>query len=370
MRANDRIAKAENDRRRQQPQQQTSGGYTHYYNAFNLLNNLQFSDGGDGCRCCYDPNSDGGEYEALAKAKQDRIFEGAAANDDAQIEREDERQQKEESDSDSDDSEFDYLLDEDIPIGGGEYSAISSNLSDLQSHRRAELESIARQFEIANYHGYGVHRQMSPQRLFSAAGYGTHSKRDVICPKGSILHLYDAYSPLSVSLDLCLEQMATKYPGSKFLRGIGIASIHYADDNEPWKKDNYLPMLLAIRDGKVVAWSSGLRDFSCHGDDEVESRAVEQFLDNAGVLYTSLPSVDTLCNIRPEEEMLLENMRKLNALGLRSELGRKDDEDIAEEQRYECGVSGCCKSFFHEHVGVKNEAQDGLLVSESDVVAP
>ena len=46
----------------------------------------------------------------------------------------------------------------------------------------------------------------------------------------------------------------------------------------------------------------------------------------------------------------------------------KREEDL-EEERYDCGVAGCNKGFFHEHVGVKTEAQDGLLVSESQVAS-
>jgi len=80
--------------------------------------------------------------------------------------------------------------------------------------------------------------------------------------------------------------------------------------------------------------------------------------------------------------MLLENMRKLNGLGSKNKRGgggfggmmrymdgHKHEDIEEEEQYYDCGMKGCCKSFYHEHVGVKNEAQDGLLVSESQVVS-
>jgi len=64
------------------------------------------------------------------------------------------------------------------------------------------------------------------------------------------------------------------------------------------------------------------------------------------------------------EDMLMENMQRLNGLGRSSEL-----DDIDKQERYDCGVDGCIKTFFHEHVGVKNEAQDGVLVSESQIVS-
>ena len=61
---------------------------------------------GIGCRCCYDPNSDGGEYRALVEAR-DRL-----RKDKEEAEEEEEEEEVEEEDEDSDD-EFDYLLDED-----------------------------------------------------------------------------------------------------------------------------------------------------------------------------------------------------------------------------------------------------------------
>ena len=377
LRKHDRVAHAENSRQLSLP----GAGWTRKYNEYNLL---PLQSGDDGCRCCYDPNVDGGEYELLAEAKRDRGVAVADAVDGHGFnEQNHDTNNKSDSEEDSDD-EFDYLLDEDLP------STSSHDVDDLQSQRRIELQNQAYHYQVAKYHGYGVHRQISPQRVFTAAGYGANHKRDVVCPKGSVIHLYDPYSPLSVSLDICLEDMSRRYPGTKFVRGIGIASVHHAEggSNDDWKRDD-LPMLLAIRNADVVAWSSGLRDFYRDGNEEIESRVVEQFLENAGVLETELPSMDTLCRIRPEEEVLLENMRRLNGLGrgqydggilggMRGEnMGRKYDEETFEEEehqqqqqeRYECGVAGCCKSFFHEHVGLKTEAQDGLLVSESDVVS-
>merc|ERR1712194_566298 len=120
-----------------------------------------------------------------------------------------------------------------------------------------------------------------------------------------------------------------------------------------------LPMILALREGRVVSHSSGLRDLQYAG--EVEPRAVEQWLDRAGVLLTTPPPQDLLCKIRPEEEMLLQSMRKLSGLGSRTNYSggfggmmkfmkeesgqKKDQEDIEEENRYDCGVAGCSKYF-------------------------
>jgi hypothetical protein len=346
LRAHDRVAQAETRR------QQLSLRSDYTYKTFNLINGLSF---GSGCRCCYDPNGDGGEYELLAAAKKEqeekKLFqEGQSAGSvsDANTDKFKETLIEE---SDSDD-EFDYLLDEetDTPSDHG-----------LQAQRRAELEQMARQYEVLRYHGYGVHRQMHPQRVFSSVGYGNFD-RDRYVPTGAVVHLYDAFSPISVSLDMCLEDMSSRYSGTKFVRGLGVSSIVFVEDcsdSNKWKKGN-LPMLLAVKSGRVVAFSSGLRDFYNAGQDGVESRMVEQWLDYAGVLIDTPPPIDTVCRIRPEEEILLENMRQLGGVS------RKNDDGEGKD-RYDCGVDGCTKTFFHEHIGVKNEAQEGVLVSESQI---
>lgn len=189
----------------------------------------------------------------LTEAKREREEAAFAMNDGNDDIPDGEKDNEEQSDNSDSDDEFDYLLDEDLPTAAGDPSS-SDIYDDLQSSRRAELENQAYHFEVAKYHGYGLHRQMFPQRVFSSAGYGSDQKRDVVRPKGSVLHLYDPYSQLSVSLDLCLEEMATRYHGTEFVRVIGITSMHFAEDgdsNSDCKRDD-LPMLLAIQDGKVV----------------------------------------------------------------------------------------------------------------------
>jgi len=54
---------------------------------------------------------------------------------------------------------------------------------------------------------------------------------------------------------------------------------------------------------------------------------------------------------------------------MKGETGPEDEGEDLEEDRYQCGLAGCCKSFYHEHVGVKTEAQNGLLVAESQVAS-
>ena len=47
--------------------------------------------------------------------------------------------------------------------------------------------------------------------------------------------------------------------------------------------------------------------------------------------------------------------------------GQDDYDHGYERNRYDCGFVGCYKSFVHEHVGIKTDTHDGLLVAESQV---
>ncbi|KAL3792702.1 hypothetical protein ACHAW5_005807 [Stephanodiscus triporus] len=402
LRSHDRIARIEGQRRR------VGGGggavgvgvgggggggrYRPYHSAFNLLPNVDFD--GDGCRCCYDPNGDGGEYDLLTRAREDgtrgrrvvvgRVGAGSDEDEDEEKRRRDGTEDSDDSDSDSDDGEFDYLLDED---DGPTNDALYDDDGPM-ARRRAELVDVVRRLEAARCHGYGVHRQMSPSRVFAAAGHrrlrllGGRDDDVRPPPRGSVLHLFDPNSTLSASLDLCLEDLARRHPGTKFVRGHGVASIAHASasvaaggggcsDDDGWRRAD-LPMLLALRDGAIVAWSSGLRDFRDGDGTGVETDAVERWLDRAGALISDPPPhPDELCGIRPEEDALLDGMRRLNGIGRRGggTKAEEDSDDGMHDDRYPCGVAGCDKSFYHEHVGIKTDAQDGLLVSESQVAS-
>ena len=99
-----------------------------------------------------------------------------------------------------------------------------------------------------------------------------------------------------------------------FATNKGGGGVGSSDDG--WTRAD-LPILLALRDGEIIAWSSGLRDFRCAGggEDSIESDAVERWFDRAGSLILDLPNPDELCGIRPEEDAILMNMRQMNGLG-------------------------------------------------------
>jgi len=338
LRRHDRIALAERRRR-------------------NVLHNLSF---GSGCRCCYDPDADGGEYPALKDARVCMPVgitkEGVVVEDLKEVRKDDESNDG--GDDSDDDSEFGYLLDDDLPG--------DDNLRLMQQDRLQELELAAMMQESALQHGFGVHRQMNPSRVLTAAGLGMEASRYGIAavPPAVVLHLFDADSEISASLDLYLEEMAsTKYKGTKFLRGNGRATLlgnqSIVNNVLPSLKiESDLPVLVAIRDGVVTAVARKLSGMCVVRDGAVEPRAVEEWLNNANVLLTDVPlEFEDLCRIRPEESALLENMMR-----------EKAKMDEIQEEVYKCGVTGCQKTFRHEHVGVKNGEQSGLLVTEEEAI--
>mmetsp|Transcript_30175 Transcript_30175/g.46173 ORF Transcript_30175/g.46173 Transcript_30175/m.46173 type:complete len:256 (+) Transcript_30175:78-845(+) len=181
LRRHDRIALAERRRR-------------------NVIDDLKF---GSGCRCCYDPNMDGGEYIALIEMKASVGTLSEQVCNEAQLNLKTE-QESNESDSD-DDSEFDYLLDEDLPVpgtaGGGD-NALMAHHQD----RVKELQLFMMMNESAREHGFGVHRQLHPERVLHAAGLGmggVRGNRAAAIPPAAIIHLYDPESTMSASLDVC-----------------------------------------------------------------------------------------------------------------------------------------------------------------------
>ena len=333
-----------------------------------------------GCRCCFDPNSDGGEYAALIELREKRKNQQEnqqEKNDDRNIEEEEKKVEsqpavdkpitrKEEEESDD---EFDYLLDEDIgdPI-----------MKEAEERRRAELEMSVLSQQIIRQHGYGVHRQMHPSRVLRAAGLGEKTKKHEVVAPATVLHLVDPESMASASLDLFLEELAgenisennsnnSRYSnlarGTKFMRSGGRSTLlmdaELASKALPrLQPDSDLPALVAIRDGVVVNTCPRLSGLTTDPmTDEVDTYAVFQWLDRCGVLLSQPPMIDEVCRIRPEEEALMDYL----------EASKTATQPPAEE-RFDCGNPLCNKSFPHEHVGMKNEEQSGLVVSEQEVI--
>ena len=337
---------------------------------------------GDGCRCCYDPDSDGGEYRALMEARdklqrddEEKKEEAAQSNasEDVRTLREREAENAnahehnhdEDDDKDSDD-EFDYLLDEDLPVDFG--------LQEAEERRRAELEFNMLRLEVAKFHGYGAHRQLHPKRVLRAAGLAETGLPNP--PARVVLHLVDPDSDLSGQLDIYLESLAVSCMGTKFLRSGGRPTLlldsRLASKVLPRiRPDVDMPCLVAIRNGTVVTTSSQLKEFVRADGDGLVTHAVRSWLEAAGVLEESPPAYDDICRIRPEEDALLDTMRTNPAMQQQFQQQQEEERrrkmEAESEDFYDCGVKGCCKQFWHEHVGVKNDSQNGVLVSESTV---
>jgi len=347
---------------------------------------------GDGCRCCYDPANDGGEYIALIEARQRKCKEviennnqkdttGDIAHTISQQHYEgNNTNNNDNNDDDSDDdSEFDYLLDEDIP--GGDFNGQDdgtdiqqgSLLRQMEEERRAELEWQVLYQETLKHHGYGEHRQMHPQRLMTAA----FSRRSV--SPAVVLHLYDPDLESCGELDLILETIATSgYKGTKFMRANGRSSLlmnadliqnhilpNVAPDigkNGGFVTPSDLPALIAVKDGNVVAISHRLYGLGCMSDGTVDARTVENWLYQAGVLLRDPPSYFDLCSIRPEEDALHENMMREK----QKQQQQQQNLQHLKEQLFNCGVKGCNKTYHHKHIGIANDEQDGKLLSADD----
>lgn len=302
--------------------------------------NLISTNAFDGCRCCYDPNSDGGIYRALMELREEMGHDTAPPDSFQQTEI------TQTKSDDASDDEFDYLLDEEEQ---------SEELKYLEEQRRAELEFQALTREISIQHGFGVHRQMHPQRALKAS----------LSASFAVLHLVDPDSIASASLDVFLEDsLASKNPGTKFVRTGGRSCLlleqTLASKHLPrLKPDADMPALVAFRDGIAVAYCPRLEGLTdVRGDEKVIPSVVEDWLDQAGVLASRVPVFEELCRIRPEEEALLDSMH----------ISRAQNTFIEEEEHYHCGMEGCMKSFPHEHVGERTAQQDGLVIPETTIL--
>jgi hypothetical protein len=329
--------------------------------------NLVTTSGFEGCRCCYDPNSDGGEYRALVEYKFDHPLLYTTTTEQQQQQPNTEKDNNKEVNVDRDteedsDDEFDYLLD-DVDDFDGDTKA-------LEDQRRAELEYQILCRQVALQHGYGTHRQLHPSRVLQCAGLGldkTTSTRSP--PPAVVLHLVDPDSLASASLDYYLQdgKLAQANPGTVFLRSGGRstlllnAAVVAQAFSPALHPERDLPALVAIKDGVVIHTCPNLRGLSADEGGVIEPRAVEQWLYNCGVLLSEAPRfLEELCQIRPEEEALMDY------LGQKNMKLRHEEEEAA--QRFDCGLEGCSKSFRHEHVGIQTSEQDGLVVKEETIL--
>ena len=194
-------------------------------------------------------------------------------------------------------------------------------------------------------HGYGTMRQMHPLRVLRTAGL-LHTDEGAV-----VLHLFDPTSDMSASLDLVLEKHAIHYKGTKFLRSDGRAVLKMNPSFRPVTEED-IPALIAIRDGCVVATCANLKGL---GYAKVDENQTIYWLDRTNVLIRDPPPEHMLCRISPDVDALL-------ASGI---LKQKQQGEV---DYFNCGVPGCQKTFYHEHVGIATDEQDGLIVKQDGTV--
>ncbi|GKY93684.1 hypothetical protein MPSEU_000335600 [Mayamaea pseudoterrestris] len=335
----------------------------------NLVETLKFS----GCRCCYDPDNDGtGDYRALEELRLQQQQSLDSIDGDDGDERSNRRETIEHDDDpietlhggdktqpdsdadDDDDSEYDYLLNDD-----NHDISHDVDLERIQANRMAELQWQLLQKQQTRQHGYGAHRQMHPTRVLRAAGLASNGS-EALVNDFVVLHLYDPDSVRCAQLDLYLEQqVAPKHFGTRFMKCGGRSCLLMDVDLASkslghLQADRDVPALIAIQQGRMVACCPGLVGlFDSNGT--LVTRQVDEWLDRTGVLSTEPPR--DVCRIRPEEDALMEYL-----------VHQKNTDQRDKESIFECGVAGCEKGFYHEHVGIQTEHQSGLVVQESAVL--
>jgi len=183
-----------------------------------------------------------------------------------------------------------------------------------------------------------------------------------------VLHLVDPHSLASASLDYFIEtELAKECPGTMFMRSGGrwvlLLDSALAQKSFPSSildPDKNIPALVAIREGLVINACPRLLGLAADGGEgEIEPHAVRQWLDRSGVLLTETP-IEDVCLIRPEEEAHMNFIQ--------SQQQQPKQAPPAEEEYYNCGVEGCCKTFKHEHVGVQTSEQSGHVVQEDTIL--
>jgi len=224
-----------------------------------------------------------------------------------------------EEENEDDDSEYDYLLEE-----------TTLNISNVEEERKLEMKLKGLHLDIAKGHGYGVHCHVNPFNVWEQAGVNIANP-----PQAAVIHLYDPTSTPSAKLDVILEsqRFAAKYKGTKFLKANGKKAV----SANPIVPEDCLPCLMAIHNGTIIATCDKLRDVMDRHYNVIDEWALEEWLDRANVLIREAPILDNLVRFRPEEEALLDSIRK--------------DQEVVEEEYYDCGMDGCQKTFCHEHVG-------------------
>lgn len=245
-------------------------------------------------------------------------------------------------------SEYDYLLNND-----------DVNIHAFNQQRMKELHQ---QSSKSTTQCGIVYDQIPPQNIFEAAGLCAGCRKLSCCDKvrpAAVIHLYEDCR-ICASLDLCLEEIISTYNGTKFIRSFGRQALFHnrniVQKSLPQLR-NGLPTLIAVKDGVVEAMCQNLSTFINPRNNEIEPSSVENWLNQAGVLLKEVPfSSKSCCHVASGR---IDHKKGRTPIAM----PKFDVEDL-----FKCGLPGCQKNFHHEHIGIKNEQQDGMLVREKDII--
>jgi len=303
------------------------------------------------CACCFVERLEGEDYPVLAGLRAIRFAEAFSAQ--AQTDLPSDRPANAvDSDSDDSDSDFDDLLD------------------DLPASFTSQLEEQQTTLALLHAHGFGNPLSLSPTSLPSAISplvAGEHVP--------TVIHLYDPTLTDSAHLDLHLECLASEHPGTRFFRVDGTALF-----NNPYPQIQKLrelfrltssadvPALIALRGGIVENVSQKLEAFGTidrtpslspnfPSSPTLSLDAVSSWLNSSNVLAaTATIDVARLC---AASVAVRESLAKAQEKAL-------EDADL--EERFDCGMNGCCKTFVHQHIGAEGDGQTAMLRDDFDAI--
>lgn len=185
-----------------------------------------------------------------------------------------------------------------------------------------------------------------------AAGFGVHAPlrhdddRGVayLCSLArAVVHVCDATLPLSALIDLHLEDVSSRFPGTAFVC-VRPGPVTGPSAVQRLLGTRVAGALVAMRAGVVVASASSLNQFGSGGAGAASSNAVLE----ASAVASWLANTNVLeATPQPHEWPRVPGASASNAMQARLCGPGEDEEDV---EYYDCGRPDCRKTFRHDHV--------------------
>ena len=283
--------------------------------------------GARSCACCSAP----ADYYLLLKLRQEAEAEEEARQAAAARRDEEEKERRRRGGRGGDSSNSDDDDDDDDDFG------LDDCYTDYEVAAMEEMKTRALAFGRAKLVGLGVHVEQS----------AAHLEKMIPTFKHMVLHIYNPRSALQARINLHLEVLATRYPGTLFRRvesgpqvsqlvsklqgtSVRLRSAELGDSD-------YAGALVAIVGASSTAFTSQLESFG--SDDELLPGEIDKWLSNTGALCT-----DT------EDALSFASLRQVAA-----DAADADDEAAYDAERDTdcaayCDLPGCPRTFPHEHI--------------------